>query len=95
MVTPVSREENEVIYHQYVLQCDDREAMLNKLKEKGVATGVYYPVPLHLQKVYADLGYKEGDMPVAEYLSHRTFAIPVYPELNEEQIKYIVDAIKA
>ena len=95
VVTPAVREENEVIYHQYVLQCDDREAMLNKLKEKGVATGVYYPVPLHLQKVYADLGYKEGDMPVAEYLSHRTFAIPVYPELNEEQIKYIVDAIKA
>ena len=95
VVTPAVREENEVIYHQYMLQCDDREAMLNKLKEKGVATGVYYPVPLHLQKVYADLGYKEGDMPVAEYLSHRTFAIPVYPELNEEQIKYIVDAIKA
>lgn len=95
VVTPAVRDENEVIYHQYVLQCDDREAMLNKLKEKGVATGVYYPVPLHLQKVYADLGYKEGDMPVAEYLSHRTFAIPVYPELNQEQIKYIVDAIKA
>lgn len=95
VVTPVVREENEAIYHQYVLQCDDREAMLNKLKEKGVATGVYYPVPLHLQKVYADLGYKEGDMPVAEYLSHRTFAIPVYPELSEEQINYIVDAIKA
>ena len=94
VVTPAVRDENEVIYHQYVLQCDDREAMLNKLKEKGVATGVYYPVPLHLQKVYADLGYKEGDMPVAEYLSHRTFAIPVYPELTEEQINYIVDAIK-
>ena len=95
VVTPEVREENEVIYHQYVLQCDNREAMLNKLKEKGIATGVYYPVPLHLQKVYADLGYKEGDMPVAEYLSHRTFAIPVYPELTEEQINYIVDAIKA
>lgn len=95
VVAPLVREENEPIYHQYVLQCDDREAMLNKLKEKGVATGVYYPIPLHLQKVYADLGYKEGDMPVAEYLSHRTFAIPVYPELTEEQINYIIDSIKA
>lgn len=95
VVAPSVREENEPIYHQYVLQCDDREAMLNKLKEKGVATGVYYPIPLHLQKVYADLGYKEGDMPVAEYLSHRTFAIPVYPELTEEQINYIIDSIKA
>lgn len=94
VVPPTVRPENEHIYHQYVVQCEDRESMLNKLKEKGVATGVYYPVPLHLQKVYKDLGYKEGDMPVAEYLSHRTFAIPVYPELTEKQIKYIVDSIK-
>ena len=78
----------------YILQSENREAMLNKLKEKGVATGVYYPVPLHLQKVYKDLGYKEGDMPVSEYLSHRTFAIPVYPELTEAEINYIIDSIK-
>ncbi|MFT8351973.1 DegT/DnrJ/EryC1/StrS family aminotransferase [Clostridium saccharoperbutylacetonicum] len=95
VVTPIIAEENETIYHQYVLRCDDRDAMLVKLKEKGVATGVYYPVPLHLQKVYKDLGYKEGDMPIAEYLSHRTFAIPVYPELTEEEINYIVESIQA
>ncbi|AGX45289.1 DegT/DnrJ/EryC1/StrS family aminotransferase [Clostridium saccharobutylicum] len=94
LVTPVIKEENEPVYHMYILQSEDREAMLSKLKEKGVATGVYYPVPLHLQKVYKNLGYKEGDMPVAEYLSHRTFAIPVYPELTDEQVDYIVDAIK-
>lgn len=94
VITPIVREENDTVYHQYVLQLDNREEMLAKLKEKGIATGVYYPVPLHLQKVYTDLGYKEGDMPVAEYLSHRTFAIPVYPELSEEQIQYIVDSIK-
>ncbi|EES51005.1 DegT/DnrJ/EryC1/StrS family aminotransferase [Clostridium botulinum] len=94
VVTPSVREENESVYHQYVLQTEDREKMLNKLKDKGVAAGVYYPVPLHLQKVYKDFGYKEGDMPVAEYLSHRTFAIPVYPELTEEQIRYIIDSIK-
>lgn len=92
---PVVDKENEPIYHQYVLQCEDRETMLTKLKEKGVATGVYYPVPLHLQKVYKDLGYKEGDMPVAEYLSHRTFAIPVYPELTEAEVDYIIESIKA
>ena len=94
LVTPVIKEENEPVYHMYILQSEDREAMLSKLKEKGVATGVYYPVPLHLQKVYKNLGYKEGYMPVAEYLSHRTFAIPVYPELTDEQVDYIVDAIK-
>jgi dTDP-4-amino-4,6-dideoxygalactose transaminase len=95
VVVPGIDEENETVYHQYVLQCEHREKMLNKLSEKGIATGVYYPVPLHLQKVYKELGYKEGDMPVAEYLSHRTFAIPVYPELTEKEINYIVESIKA
>jgi len=94
VVVPIIDEENETVYHQYILQCENRDAILNKLKERGVATGVYYPVPLHLQKVYKDLGYKEGDMPVAEYLSHRTFAIPVYPELTEQEINYIVESIK-
>lgn len=94
LVIPVCDENNQHVYHMYILQSEDREGMLSKLKDKGVATGVYYPVPLHLQKVYKDLGYKEGDMPVSEYLSHRTFAIPVYPELNEEQIKYIIECVK-
>ena len=94
LVTPAVSEENVPVYHMYILQSENREAMLSKLKEKGVATGVYYPVPLHLQKVYKDLGYKEGDIPVAEYLSHRTFAIPVYPELTEEQVDYIIESIK-
>lgn len=94
LVTPVCEDNNEHVYHMYILQSENRNEVLEKLKERGVATGVYYPVPLHLQKVYKSLGYKEGDMPVSEYLSHRTFAIPVYPELTEEQIKYIVDSVK-
>lgn len=94
LVTPVCDDKNEHVYHMYILQSENRNEVLERLKERGVATGVYYPVPLHLQKVYKNLGYKEGDMPVSEYLSHRTFAIPVYPELTEEQIKYIVESIK-
>ncbi|MBM6859941.1 DegT/DnrJ/EryC1/StrS family aminotransferase [Clostridium saudiense] len=94
LVVPVCDKDNEHVYHMYILQSENRNKVLEKLKERGIATGVYYPVPLHLQKVYKNLGYKEGDMPVAEYLSQRTFAIPVYPELTEEQIKYIVDSIK-
>ena len=94
LVTPFVDENNVPVYHMYILQSEEREIILGKLKEKGVATGVYYPVPLHLQKVYKNLGYKEGDMPVAEYLSHRTFAIPVYPELTKEQVDYVIDSIK-
>lgn len=95
LVTPICDENNEHVYHMYILQSENRAEVLEKLKEAGVATGVYYPIPLHLQKVYKDLGYKEGDMPVSEYLSHRTFAIPVYPELTEEQVNYIVNSVKA
>lgn len=94
LVTPYIDKNNTAVYHMYILQSDNREAILKKLQSKNVSTGVYYPVPLHLQKVYKNLGYKEGDMPVAEYLSHRTFAIPVYPELNTNQIEYIVNSIK-
>ena len=94
LVTPSVLEGNEHVYHMYILQSENRAEVLSKLKEKNVATGVYYPVPLHLQKVYKDLGYKEGDMPVAEYLSKRTFAIPVYPELEKEQIDYIINSLK-
>jgi dTDP-4-amino-4,6-dideoxygalactose transaminase len=94
LVTPVSRDYNEHVYHMYILQSENREEVIEKLKEAGIATGVYYPVPLHLQKVYKNLGYKEGDMPVSEYLSHRTFAIPVYPELTKEQVDYIISKLK-
>ena len=94
LVTPVAKDYNDHVYHMYILQSENREEVLAKLKEAGIATGVYYPVPLHLQKVYKNLGYKEGDMPVSEYLSQRTFAIPVYPELTKEQIDYIISKIK-
>lgn len=94
LVTPVAKDYNEHVYHMYILQSENREEVLAKLKEAGIAAGVYYPVPLHLQKVYKNLGYKEGDMPVSEYLSHRTFAIPVYPELTKEQVDYIISKIK-
>ena len=94
LTLPITIAESKSVYNMYVVQSENREEMLNKLKEKGISTGVYYPVPMHLQKVYKGLGYKEGDMPVAEYLSHRTFAIPIFPELSIEQKEYIVDVLK-
>jgi len=94
LVTPYEDEEVKHIYHMYILQSEKREEIVSYLKEKGIATGIYYPVPLHLQKAYTNLGYKEGDMPNAEYLSKRTFAIPMFAELTEEEMKYIVQAIK-
>jgi dTDP-4-amino-4,6-dideoxygalactose transaminase len=94
LTLPIIVGESKSVYNMYVVQSENREEMLTKLKEKGISTGVYYPVPMHLQKVYKGLGYKEGDMPIAEYLSHRTFAIPIFPELSMEQKEYIVDIVK-
>lgn len=85
---------NKNVYHMYILQSENRDEVTKKLSENGIGYGVYYPVPLHLQKVYTDLGYKEGDLPNAEYLSKRTFAVPVDPELAEEEKEYILNILK-
>ncbi|MDK2920215.1 MAG: hypothetical protein PWQ37_2948 [Candidatus Petromonas sp.] len=92
-VTPFEEKDVKHVYHMYILQSERRAELVNYLKDNGIATGIYYPVPLHLQKVYKELGYKLGDMPNAEYLSERTFAIPVYPELTERERKYIVNSL--
>ncbi|TCP65931.1 DegT/DnrJ/EryC1/StrS family aminotransferase [Baia soyae] len=94
LVTPYEAPDRKHIYHLYIVQAEQRDELMKYLGEHGISTGVYYPVPLHLQEVYKDLGQGEGSMPVSEYLSKRTFALPLYPELSHEDMNYIVDTIK-
>lgn len=94
LVTPFEDKDVKHVYHLYILQSEKRAELVSYLADKGIATGVYYPVPLHLQKAYTGLGYKVGELPNAEYLSYRTFAIPMYSELTDEEKQYIVDTIK-
>lgn len=94
LVKPEVAKDGKHVYHLYILQSENRAELTAFLKEKGIATGVYYPVPMHLQKVFKPLGYKKGDCPNAEYLSERTFALPMFPELEKEEIDYIVKAVK-
>ena len=85
------------VFHQYtlVLKGVDRAALQAKLQEKGIASMVYYPVPMHMQKAYADARYKEGDFPVTEELSSNVMSLPMHTELTEEQLDYIVEGMLA
>ena len=82
------------VFHQYVIRVEDRDGLENYLKENGVSTAVYYPLAVHLQEVYKDLGYKVGDLPVAEKSCESSLALPMFPELTKEQQKYVVEKIK-
>ncbi|HVN23764.1 MAG TPA: DegT/DnrJ/EryC1/StrS family aminotransferase [Syntrophorhabdales bacterium] len=82
------------IFHQYVIRTEKRDALREHLQKKGVATGIYYPMPLHLQPCFANLGYKKGDFPIAEEASLTSLALPVFPELKTEQKEYVVASIR-
>lgn len=81
------------IFHQYVIRVPQRDELRTFLKERGVSTEVYYPVPLHLQKCFAYLGYAEGDLPEAERAAKEVLALPMFPELETEEQNYVVESI--
>lgn len=82
------------IYNQFVVGVPRRDELRAFLKEKGIGSEVYYPVPFHLQECFTDLGYQKGDFPVAEVACEELIAFPVFPELTESQQEYVVDMVK-
>ena len=93
--TPVERAGSRHVYHVYVVRLDRRDEVRAQLTEAGIQTGVHYPIPIHLQPAYRDLGYKAGDFPVAEQVAGEVLSLPMFPEMTSTQIATVADALRA
>lgn len=83
------------VYYVYLIEAEDRDELVSYLNELGIGTEVYYPIPLHLQPCFAELGYHPGDMPVAERAARRAVGLPLYPDLTDEQAIEVCQAIRS
>ena len=89
---PVVRTERH-IFNQYVIRVPRRDELKESLQEASIGTEIYYPVPMHLQECFSYLGYKPGDLPESEKAAQETLALPVYPEVGDEQAEYVIKCI--
>jgi len=91
--TPLTHADNEHVFHLYVIQVEERDQLQTYLLERDIQTLIHYPIPAHLQKAYAYLGYNRGNLPVSEHIADRILSLPIYPELTDQQVDLVVDAI--
>lgn len=91
IITPIAQNNNSHVYHQYVVQINNRNHVANQLKSKGILCGIHYPIPLHLQPALKHLGYKKGDFPVTEKACSRILSLPIYPEMKNDEIKFVTE----
>ncbi len=95
IVLPFERPNHRHVYHLFVIQTPQREALQKYLQDHEIGTGLHYPVPLHLQQCFQHLGYKKGDFPVSEQLGDQCLSLPMFPEMTDEQIVYVTDHVKS
>lgn len=94
VVTPFIAPGNHSIYNQYVIRVRNRDAVKQALADRGIGSAIYYPIPLHLQECFADLGYRAGDLPESERACEEVLALPIYPELPEAHIRQVSAALR-
>jgi len=94
ITTPYSEPYNNHVYHLYAILINNRDKCQEFLKKKGIASAIHYPIPAPLQKSFEHLGYSSADLPVSYEISQKTLSLPMFPELNEEEVNYIVEGVK-
>jgi dTDP-4-amino-4,6-dideoxygalactose transaminase len=95
VVTPKEMPYAKHVYHLYVIQAPRRDDLAKHLEANGIASGLHYPIPLHVQNAFKHLGYKQGDFPVTEKAANEILSLPMYPELTREMIEYVAQNIRA
>lgn len=93
VVVPVEADHARSVWHLYVVRTDKRDALRAELTREGVSTGIHYPIPIHLQPAYRDLGYKRGDFPVTEKYADEILSLPMYAELTPDEIEFVAEAV--
>lgn len=91
---PVTPADREPVFHLFVIEVDDRDRLARRLQTGGIETGLHYPIPVHLQPAYRDLGIAEGSFPVSERLAKRCLSLPMFPELTEMQISQVCEQLQ-
>lgn len=94
-VLPATVSHTTNCWHQYAIRTDRKQELVQHLHQNGIGAGEFYPVPMHMQKAFADLGYREGDLPVAEALCREVVCLPIFPELTDVEQEEVVSAVKA
>jgi dTDP-4-amino-4,6-dideoxygalactose transaminase len=95
LTTPFVEKGNESIYNQYTIRVDRRDELQAYLKEKGIGSAIYYPLPLHLQECFSYLGYKKGSIPESEKAAGQVLSLPIYPELTQTQLEEVAGAVRS
>lgn len=93
VIIPFEADYARHVFHLYPVRVKHRDSVMKKLADKGVRTLIHYPIPVHLQEAYKDLGYKKGDFPISEKCCEEILSLPMYPELSEEEIRYVADSL--
>lgn len=92
---PETVSDREHVYHLFVVRCRERDGLRAHLSDRGIATGIHYPAPLHLQPAFASLGYRPGDLPASEAAAGEVLALPLYPELPDQAVAWVCDVVRA